>query len=171
MLVNRVELSSGEDIFLLDDFFPVEQLGLLQTVTDRFTKDSEHWTASAEFCHHRWIYNSSEPEYHLVIDYAQSPELLNKLTELTGCALHFSHHTMWVDFAGMGALRPHYEQGGEFLVQVFITRKTDGTNGTTFYTNKRQVLFQLPYRNNLAWLFEGTKVLHGRQSDVAPGLV
>lgn len=170
MLVNRVTLAQGQQVFLIDEFFTAQPLAALHTICDAFTQDNLAWSPTEGFNRSRWIYQCTGAEFAPVADYINSPELLGELGALAGHPVWLSNTTMWVDFTGVGALRPHREQVGGFLVQVFVTRHTDNLNGTTFYNDNRQVLFQLPYRNNLGWLFEGDRVLHGRQCDVTPGL-
>lgn len=170
MLVTTVNLPDGKPVFLLEQFFPADKLALLHQICDNFDKDSKYWTHPEGFNNSRWVHTGTEKEYQLIVEYLSSPELMNKLSELIGHPVHLSNHTLWLDVTGLGPLRPHREAGGEFLAQIFITRQFDNFNGTTFYSNDRNVLFQLPYRNNFGWLFKGTEVLHGRQFDVAPGL-
>jgi hypothetical protein len=168
MLVNEINLANGKQLFLLDKFFPPAQLAQLEQLCDAFTPDSESWTQS--FSNSRWVYNGTDTVYQQVVEYLSSTELTTQLSQLVGRDVHLSNHTLWLDVPGFGSLKPHRETGGEFLAQVFITKQFDNYNGTTFYTDDKNVLFQMPYRNNFAWLFEGTQVLHGRQFDVAPGL-
>lgn len=170
MLVNTVTLASGDPVFLIDEFFTAETLTALHAICDAFALDNPAWTQPEGFNHCRWVYDCASTEFAAVSDYIASTELTDQLASLVGHDLALSNTAMWVDFTGLGQLRPHRETAGGFLVQVFVTRQTDNLNGTTFYNDKRQVLFQLPYRNNLGWLFEGDRVLHGRQADVAPGL-
>ena len=170
MLVNRIQLADGNPVFLIDEFFTEEIMSTLQIICDAFTKDNPAWTCPQGFNSSRWVYDCATTEFAPVADYIKSSEFADQISSLIGHPVWSSNTSMWVDFTGIGALRPHKEQAGGFLAQVFVTRTTDTLNGTTFYNAARQVLFQLPYRHNLGWLFEGDRVVHGRQSDVPTGL-
>lgn len=170
MLVNTVTLASGDPVFLIDEFFPAEPMTALHAIGDAFTRDNTAWTQPEGFNHSRWVYECGNTEFAPVADHVASTDLTDQLGALAGYPLRHSNTAMWVDFTGIGQLRPHRETATGFLAQIFVTRQTDNLNGTTFYNDGRQVLFQLPYRNNFGWLFEGDRVLHGRQADVTPGL-
>ena len=170
MLVNRIELADGNPVLLIDEFFPEKPMAALHAICDNYSQTNPAWNQPTGFNNSRWVYDCTTPEFASVAEYISRPELVQEISCLAGHPVWLSNTAMWVDFTGVGALTPHKEQVGGFLVQVFITRSTDNYNGTTFYNQRRQVLFQLPYRNNLGWLFEGDRVLHGRQSDVSSGL-
>jgi hypothetical protein len=170
MLVNTVTLANTQKIQLIDEFFTVEPMLALTRICDDFAQHNTRWTQPEGFNRSRWVYDCKSTEFELVTEYLTSPALLHQLSELTGSQVRLTNTAMWVDSAGIGQLRPHRETATGFLAQVFVTRQTDNLNGTTFYNDGRQVLFQLPYRNNFGWLFEGDRVLHGRQADVTPGL-
>jgi hypothetical protein len=79
--------------------------------------------------------------------------------------------TFFRDAPGTPPLEPHREQAGAWLSQVYIAAQDHPTNGTTIYTDQKQVLLQLPYRNNTGWLFDtGRTVMHGREHAVPEDL-
>lgn len=170
MLVNCVTLATGNPVYLIDEFFTAEPLAALHRICDNYSHTNPQWTQPPGFNNSRWVYDCASPEFQAVTEYTNSAEVLGQLSQLAGCPVWLSNTAMWVDLAGIGRLQPHREAVGGFLVQIFITQVADNLNGTTFYNENRQVLFQLPYRNNFGWLFEGDRVLHGRQSDVPAGL-
>lgn len=170
MLVNTVTLANGQQVFLIDEFFTAQPLASLHTICDAFTRDNPAWSQPDGFNRSRWVYDCNQAEFDTVRDHVYSTELTDHVSRLIGYSVNLTNTAMWVDFTGVGQLRPHCETASGFLAQIFVTRSTDNYNGTTFYTDSRQVLFQLPYRNNFGWLFEGDRVLHGRQADVSPGL-
>ena len=170
MDVTAVTLATQERVFLLDKFFPGEVLCNLHTICKGFTKESPHWTQPKGFNHSRWEYLGTEPEWIPVKEYLGSAELIDSLSQLVGKPVHLSNTGLWVIFNGVPKLRPHVEGAGEYVSQVFVTPATHDLHGTTFYTAEKNILFQLPYRDNSGWLFHGQRVLHGRAVDVPEGV-
>jgi hypothetical protein len=168
MQVTCVELPTGDTVALVDGFFPDRVLQLAETIEQEFAPNNPDWT-TPEAIPNRRVYTSTTPEYQQLKDYAASAEACRAVESIVGRTVWLSNMTVWTDLPGTGPLRPHRETAGEYLVQVFITDDPDGITGTTFYNEQRQVLFQLPFRNNFGWVFEGQRVLHGRQHSVAEG--
>lgn len=169
MDVTRIELPTKDSVFLLDNFFAGEQLIQINSIVASYTQAPEQWQ-QPEAMQYRRVHTGESQEYRQLEQYLRSAEQCDQIAELTDCPVWLSNMTVWIDLPGTGPLLPHRETAGEFLVQVFIGPQTDNTNGTTFYADPRRVLVQLPYRYNFGWLFEGQKVLHGRQFGVAAGL-
>jgi len=168
--ISAIQLSNGNCVYLFDNFYPADILNKLTAVCENFSEDSPDWQA-AEWTNKRYIFKNTQYFDSILTDfyYSMSEQMQNRLNY----RMQFESATMWVDLTGMGILEPHVEGpgGGTYLMQMYLTAKTEPFNGTTIYNDDKQVLFHLPYRNNFGWMFDqATGVMHGRHSDVSPNL-
>jgi hypothetical protein len=118
----------------------------------------------------RYLHDETGLEWTDLQVYFASKKFVSQLEQLVDTPLEYSAASIWADQRGFGSLSPHKEQGGDYMIQVYLTDSPHDWTGTTIYNEKEQVLVQLPYRDNFAWFFHGMKVMHGRHHDVPEGL-
>ena len=171
MLVNTLTTETGEKVFLLDQVFDKAWLDRLHELCDSAELGGNEW-AMPEWTEGRprYMFNCKGSEWEEIRSYITSDEFLSKFESLLGHPLRCTAHSIWADLKGFGPLGPHKEGGGNYMMQVYLTRTDHPYTGTTIYTEDRQVLAQLPYRDNFAWLFHGMRVMHGRMHDVPEGI-
>ena len=120
----------------------------------------------------RAVYQGSHSSFQKLKDYFNSPEVIQQFRQhLPDRKPAPSEFKIWVDRTGFGPLVPHKEVNDAFIAQVFVTREEHSYTGTTIYNDNKEILFQLPYRNNCGWFFDnGITVMHGRAHDVPAGI-
>jgi len=170
MLVNSVTVETGKKLWLLDNVLPEPWLDHVHGMCDQFVPGCESWP-QPDWCRDygdrpRYIFHNQGPDWQKLKEYLDTREFLQNLETLTGCSLEVSAATMWADYQGFGSLGPHKEQGGNYMMQIYIAKQEHDWSGTTIYNERKQVLIQLPYRNNFAWFFHGQEIMHGRHHDV-----
>lgn len=171
MLVNRLITETGEDVFLLDQVFEPEWLERLHNLCDSAELGGTEWpmpdwTAGRP----RYMFECRGPVWDEIEAYINSEEFLGQIAKLLGYPVRCTHRSFWADLKGFGPLGPHKEGGGNHMMQVYITRTEHSYSGTTIFNEAGQILAQLPYRDNFAWLFHGVRVMHGRHHDVPEGI-
>lgn len=172
MNVNKVELATGQNIFLIDEFFDADILVKIHKLFDTFSKDSPNWLPDPpnDPIHVRYRYDGPDPVIIELETILQSTEFLNKVRELVKRDINFIVLKFWVDTKML--LDPHLEppNGNRALAQIYITNTTVPFLGTTIYQNDKKLLFQLPYRDNFGWFFEKSDlVMHGKIFETPPG--
>ena len=167
MLVNTLTVETGEKVFLLDQVFDQHWLGRLHALCDCAVLGTDPWPLATHFSGRpRYLYNETGDDWGELVSYFSGPEFLCAFEQLVGHPLKYSVASIWADQRGFGALNPHKEYGGKYIMQVYITDTPHDWTGTTIYNEQQQVLAQLPYRDNFGWFFHGMRVMHGRQHDV-----
>lgn len=171
MLVNKLELETGEKAFLLDQVFEPLWLNKLHNLCKSAQLGTSPWLLAEHFGGRpRYLHNESGTEWTELVAYFSSKDFLAPLEAVLGHELRYSTSSIWADQRGFGALNPHKEHGGAYMMQVYLTDTPHDWTGTTIYNEQRQVLAQLPYRDNFGWFFHGMKVMHGRHHDVPEGM-
>jgi len=171
MLVNTLTVETGEKVFLLDQVLDRPWLDRVHALCNDAKLGTDPWPIAAHFGGRpRYLHNETGEEWAAMQRYFASTEFLSPLEALIGHSLKYSVASIWADQRGFGALNPHKEYGGAYMMQVYITDTPHDWTGTTIYNEQQQVLAQLPYRDNFGWFFHGMKVMHGRHHDVPEGL-
>jgi hypothetical protein len=171
MLINKLTVETGEQVFLLDQVFDQQWLEKLHTLKNSAILGQAPWPLAAHFGGRpRYLHNESGEQWQSLTQYFASDEFSAPLELLIGQKLKYSTASIWADQRGFGALNPHKEYGGAYMMQVYLTDTPHDWTGTTIYNEKQQVLAQLPYRDNFGWFFHGMRVMHGRHHDVPEGI-
>lgn len=120
--------------------------------------------------HVRYRYDADNPLVQQVEDYLRSAAILEPLSQALGKQLEFVLAKFWVDTKMF--LVPHKEQpiGNISAAQIYITDQTYPSLGTVINQDDRQILFQLPYRNNFGYLFDRVEaVMHSKTTETPAG--
>ena len=178
MLINTLTTETGNQVLLIDQVFGADQLDQLHAMCAEFTPGCDHWP-QPDWCKQpaniynipRYLHNQSGSTWADLVQFFNSSEFKQPIEQfLVRRKLEFNTATLWADMTGFGALGPHKEQGGSYMMQVYLTDTVHSYAGTTIYNENQDILVQLPYRDNFAWFFHGQQVMHGRHHDVPPGL-
>ncbi len=171
MQVNTLTTETGHRVFLLDQVFEPPWIDRLHQLCDSAELGSDPWPLAAHFGGRpRYLHNETGSEWAEMVAYFASDEFLKSFEQLVGHQLRFCVASIWADQRGFGPLGPHKEQGGAYMMQIYLTHQPHDWTGTTIYNEAGQVLVQMPYRDNFGWFFHGQQVMHGRQHDVPEGL-
>lgn len=173
MIVNTASIANGATVFLIEEFLPDTIHSDIKKLFKTFDKNNSNWTMpSWTGGRPRYVYCGQQEEYITLKNYINSSELLDQLEKLLGLKVQNTGIDLWIDFAGFGTLDPHYEnEGSIYLAQIYISDQEYPFIGTTIYNDKKEILFQLPFRDNYAWLFDkGYTVMHGRKHDIPDDL-
>jgi hypothetical protein len=179
MLINTLTTETGNQVLLIDQVFGTERLAQLHAMCAEFTPGCEHWP-QPDWCkpsgnlagddRPRYLFNNQGHEWAELVKFFDSSEFKQPIEQHLNIKLEHSVSTIWADFTGFGALGPHKEAGGSYMMQVYLTNTPHDYSGTTIYNENGQVLVQMPYRDNYAWFFHGMQVMHGRHHDVPKGI-
>lgn len=176
MNITQVKLTNGSNVYILENVLNSETLAYLHSLADSFSPDNPLWQpAGTADSQPRWVYAVDDASFIPVRESFSSIEHTSYWQERLAVAndkhLFCSNITFFVDLPGCAPLRPHVEGVDSWLSQVYIARESDSYNGTTVYNDAKEVLFQLPYRDNMGWLFDTAgQVMHGREHRVPEGL-
>jgi hypothetical protein len=176
MLATKVNLTNGAGVYILENVLDSTTLAYTHSLADTFETNKELWTrAGTATDYPRWEYNTQDPTFEPVRQaFSSGPVLAYWQKELSPGQperLFCSNITFFIDLPGTPPLLPHVEGVDSWLAQVYIARKDHNYNGTTIYNDAKEVLFQLPYRNNMGWMFDTAgRVMHGREHGVPAGL-
>jgi len=168
MIVNTVQISTGAKVYLIDEFLPADMLAKVKKLFAEYGTNSNwqmpEWTQGRP----RYVYTGQNQEYVDFCNYVKSTKVLARLGQILNTDVKNTGIDLWIDFAGFGTLAPHYEnEGSIYLAQIYISDKEYPFIGTTIYNDSKQILFQLPFRDNYGWLFDkGHTVMHGRAHDI-----
>lgn len=166
MKIYDVHLPNQTRCLLIDEFLPQTYLEALHKICDDFSKESVQWQ-HPEWTQYRYIYQGGSPEWKEIAEYLEKPN--QELAAGLGYSIVCDEVLLWAEFQGLGSLQPHVEvPAGKHLSQLYISKSRVANNGTTIYTEDKEILFQLPFRDNFSWLFDDSgRVMHGRENDVA----
>ena len=170
MEITSIEIPNGNTVYLFENFYPSDVLSELTKICQGFSTESADWQA-AEWTNKRYNFNHLDYLNQLLSEFYQ--EFCYSMESKLKYKMIFEEVLMWIDLPGLGKLQPHVEgpAGGTYLMQIYLTDRVEPFNGTTIYNDKKEILFQLPFRNNFGWMFDqATGVMHGRHSDVSPNL-
>jgi hypothetical protein len=172
----QVRLTNGARVYILDCVLDSETLAYTHRLADTFSTDNPLWTRAGTADNYpRWEYDITHATFDPVRRAFGSGKLLNhwqqQLVQEPGRELFMSNISFFVDLPGSPPLAPHVEGVDSWLAQVYIARKSHAYNGTTVYNAAKEILFQLPYRDNAGWLFDTAgQVPHGREHGVPQDL-
>ena len=167
MRIDTVTLSNNTRCLLLDQVLTRQTLQGLHDLCRDFETTKKDWIP-ADWTDHRWYYQGNSVSWQRFQDEIQYPV---EISQSLGVDLVASASRLWVDLEGYGALNSHVEGEGRFLSQISLAQHSWPDQGTAIYLDQATVLFQLPYRDNSGWFFDGsTKIWHGRQHAIPPGL-
>jgi hypothetical protein len=177
MNTTTVILENTTRVFILDNFFQRELLQDLYQLFDTVGSDSTAWVESEVFKHRagRLVYAGTSAVLDRIRTAANSDPMSTELSKLLGHDVKLSSLDLWVDQPGY-TITPHYDPTWfDHAAQIYITNDPAyrvGTPwGTTIFQQQKQVLFQLPYRTNLGYLFEDPQqVYHGLAGHVPEGM-
>ena len=170
MLINTLTTETGSQVLLIDQVFGADQLNQLHAMCAKFTPGCEHWP-QPDWCappHNRprYLFDEKGDEWAELVKFFHSSEFKQPIEQHLNIRLEHSVSSIWADLTGFGALGPHKEAGGSYMMQVYLTNTPHDYSGTTIYNEAGEILVQLPYRDNFAWFFHGMQVMHGRHHDV-----
>lgn len=169
MIINSLYTETGSEVVLMDQVFAPDRLSRLHEICQRFSPGCEQWPRPDWCVTHskpRYLFDQQGEEWAEMCSFFDSDQFKQPLSDHLRKKLELSVVSMWADLTGFGSLGPHKEQGGSYMMQVYLTKQDHDYAGTTIYNEKGQILVQLPYRDNFGWFFHGMKVMHGRHHDV-----
>lgn len=172
MNIHKIELSTGQKMCLVDQFFNSIMLKKVHEVFESFSLDSKHWVPDPpnDPEHVRFRYDGPNPLVQEIEEYLSSSEVLGALEKTFNNKLKFSVLKFWVDTKML--LGPHVEQpnGNITMAQIYITNQEYPYLGTTMYQDNKKLLFQLPYRDNFGYCWEKSdEVMHGKICETPEG--
>lgn len=171
-----VHMVNGSRVFILEHVLEPDVLAYAHTLAATFSQTNPVWhRATSAVEQQRWEYDVADATFDPVRSALNDPERLAQLHLMldpdSTRRLFCSNISFFVDLPGSPPLFPHCEQSASWLSQIYIAAFPHKYNGTTVYNDRRQILFQLPYRDNAGWLFDtGATVMHGRAHPVPEGL-
>jgi hypothetical protein len=171
-----VNLTNGARVYILENVLDPETLAYAHQLADQFSTTNPLWhRAGTATDYPRWEYDVADPSFDPIRRAFDQGDLLaywqQLLVQDPGRQLYCGNISFFIDLPGTPVLTPHVEGCDSWLAQVYIAPQSHTYNGTTIYNDDQQVLFQLPYRNNLGWMFDTAgRVWHGREHPVPAGL-
>jgi hypothetical protein len=172
MNLTRVTLENAATVLILENVLTQDLLEQAHALCESFSEENPDWVPFTPERLDRYSYQGNHPIFNALKEYFGSKELIDQLnTAVTGERLELSMFKIWVDLPKFGPLVPHVESSDAYIAQIFVTHKEHSYTGTTIYNNDKEILFQLPYRNNCGWFFNnGSNVMHGREHGVPWGI-
>ena len=172
----EVRLVNGSRVYIVENVLDATTLAYAHALADAFDETDPVWSQAISAPEHpRWIYDITHASFDPIRRAFESPEHLlywqQRLAPESPQRVFCSNISFFVDYPGSPPLFPHREQSDSWLSQVYIAKFPHKYNGTTVYNDRKQILFQLPYRDNMGWLFDtGATVMHGRAHAVPEAL-
>jgi hypothetical protein len=171
-----VNMVNGSRVFIIENVLDAETLAYTHELAASFAETNPLWSrAGTAREQQRWEYCVQDPTFDPVRGAFSNPEHLSywqqQLAPASDRQLFCSNISLFIDYPGSPPLIPHVEASDSWLSQVYIAEFPHAYNGTTVYNDRKNILFQLPYRDNMGWLFDtGSTVMHGRAHPVPAGL-
>lgn len=171
-----VHMPNGSRVFILEHVLDTATLAYAHTLASEFSETNPVWSRAGTAAEHpRWEYDVADATFAPIRSALNDPERLAQLHLMldpdSTRRLYCSNISFFIDSPGSPPLFPHVERNDSWLSQIYIAAFPHPYNGTTVYNDRRQILFQLPYRDNTGWLFDtGATVMHGRAHTVPKGL-
>jgi hypothetical protein len=165
MNIHNLQLSTGQQVLLLDQFLSPPMLKKTKDVFATFLVDNPSWVrdpANAPV-HVRYRFDAYHPAVKEIEEYLQSPSVIEPISRVLGIDLKFQTLKFWVDNKML--LNPHKEQPMSDIAaaQIYITDQEQPFLGTVINQDDKKILFQLPFRNNFGWLFaKAEEVMHSK---------
>ena len=179
MLINTLTTETGNQVVLVDQVLSEDRLNQLHAMCAEFSSGCKHWP-QPDWCNPlgnvggidipRYMFDNKGNEWAELVQYFSGDEFRQPFEQHLNIKLEHSASSMWADMTGFGALGPHKEAGGGYMMQVYLTDTPHDYSGTTIYNEAGQVLVQRPDRDNFCWFFHGGNVMHGRHHDVHEGI-
>ena len=173
MKVNSIRLYTNEDVWILEELLDKEHLELAGNICDSFYEDKSQW-CNPDWTNLRYIHKKETEDWVNLEETFRTGKIYQQLNEILGQSLVFGTMDLWCDLPGYGSLAPHCENTGTIQGQLYLTKKSTDRykmHGTSVHNMEKDILFTLPYRNNLAWVFRHCQqVMHGRELDVPENL-
>ena len=176
MNTTTVTLYNNARVHILEQVLAATVLQHAHDLARTFSTHNPLWTRAGTADNYpRWEYCVQDATFDPVRQAFSNAEHLSfwqrRLAPTSSRELYCSNISFFVDLPGSLPLQPHVEGVDSWLAQVYIAREPHSYNGTTIYNHDQQVLFQLPYRDNMGWLFDTAgRVMHGREHGVPDGL-
>ena len=176
MDTTEVRLVNGSRVYIIEHVLDTDTLAYAHALADAFSETNPLWSQAMSAAEQqRWVYDVTDPTFDPIRRAFTSPEHLTywqqRLAPDSAQQVFCSNISFFIDYPGSPPLFPHCEQSDSWLSQVYIARFPHSYNGTTVYNDRKTILFQLPYRDNMGWLFDtGGSVMHGRAHPVPDGL-
>jgi hypothetical protein len=125
MLVNTLTTETGNQVLLVDQVFGTDRLNQLHAMCAEFTPGCEHWP-QPDWCappHNRprYLFDEKGDEWAELVQFFDSDNFKQPIEQHLGISLEYSMATLWADLTGFGPLGPHKEQGGSYMMQVYLT--------------------------------------------------
>ena len=163
-LTASIHMTDQGRVFLFDQFFETALADRLLT----FFKTSNDWQVREEYSHWpgRLVYGGQDQVLEEIKRYAQRPDVLKTLSQLSEYELTLYGVDLWKDQQGY-KIDPHQDFMGtdRFChVQIYMSDHIDHGMGTAFYSdsNLKSAAFQIPYKNNSGYfMVTGQQVWHG----------
>jgi len=171
-----VNMVNGSRVFILENVLDATTLAYTHALANTFNETNPLWNRAGTAAEHpRWEYNTTDASFAPVRTAFTNPEHLahwqQRLAPASTQQVFCSNISFFVDYPGSPPLFPHVERNDSWLSQIYIAPFPHLYNGTTVYNDRKNILFQLPYRDNMGWLFDtGSTVMHGRAHAVPEGL-
>ena len=176
MDTTQVTLPNQARVYIVESVLDAATLAYAHGLADAFSEDNPVWHRAGTAAQHpRWEYDITHASFAPVKQAFTNPEHLAYWQQLlapdSDRQLFCSNISFFIDYPGSPPLLPHVEGSDSWLSQVYIASFPHPYNGTTIYNDRKNILFQLPYRDNMGWLFDrGSTVMHGRAHAVPEGL-
>jgi hypothetical protein len=176
MDTTQVILPNGSRVYIIEHVLAADTLAYAHSLADTFAESNPLWHRAGTAAEHaRWEYDVADPNFDPIRRAFDCPEHLaywqQRLAPDSTQQVFCSNISFFIDYPGSPPLFPHVEAADSWLSQVYIARQPHKYNGTTVYNDRKQILFQLPYRDNMGWLFNtGGTVMHGRAHAVPEAL-
>ena len=173
MNINKIHLENNTKVYIVENTLDQYFLALAHKICDTYFSDRSQWS-NPDWTNLRFVHNKNTGYFQELNHCFKSGKMHKDIETLLKTNLQFSDMQLWCDLPGYGPLAPHVESSGAVQGQLYLTRAKDNQyvhNGTTVHNLDKKVLFTLPYRDNLSWIFEDCQqVMHGRESDVPKNL-
>jgi hypothetical protein len=176
MNTTQVKLTNGSNVYILENVLAADTLAYAHELANSFSPNNPLWhRAGTADNYPRWEYDVQHSSFDPVRQAFSSDEHTSQWQQLLAPdsprKLFCSNISFFIDLPGSPPLLPHVEGVDSWLSQVYIARQPHNYNGTTIYNDAKEVLLQLPYRDNMGWLFDTAgQVMHGREHAVPAGL-
>ena len=177
MIINTFQYANKLQVLLVDKFFSDDLLEQMLVMCETSETHPDDWQY-AEWTNKRKIHKGNTATYKILEETLSNAEFLSQLAAWPQTfgrpplTMQFIDCKLWADYPGFGTLDAHTDNTPHIQGQIFLTRETHKTHGTSIMNSDQQLLFTLPYRNNYGWVMQDCReTMHSREFDTAPGTV
>jgi hypothetical protein len=166
MQLSKFELSTGQRVWLIENFF---EQSLAKNITQYFIStqsDSTLWQEKNIFSHYqgRSIHIGSTDLIKEIEEFAQSQEVKLTIGSVIDKSLEFSTVDLWIDRPGY-QIQSHCDLATEpklfYAIQIYMADELIPSIGTMFHSHDGGPLFNLVYKNNCGYVMDrGDKIFH-----------